>query len=82
MITTTDQVYDLINRVIREARDAGSDDIAKGLDDAMCLGSSGLEILGAIKNTILAHRNAIEQFLAPSEIDEIVRFVNRTFGTE
>jgi hypothetical protein len=82
MITNANQVYDLINRIIREARAAGSDDIAKRLDDAMCLGSSGLEILGAIKSTILAHRNAFERLLAPSEIDEIVRFVNRAFGTE
>ena len=32
MITTANQVYDLISRVIREARAAGRDDIARKLD--------------------------------------------------
>ncbi len=82
MITTANQVYDLISRVIREARAAGRDDIARKLDDAMRLGSSGLEILGAIRNVLLAEKQVVERFATESEIDEVVHFVNRTFGTE
>ena len=82
MITTTNQVYDIINRIIQESRIVGHEDIAKRLDDAMRLGSSGLEILGGIKKALLMSRNEIEKFTAKSEIDEIVHFVNRAFGIE
>ncbi len=82
MITTANQVYDLISRVIREARAAGRDDIARKLDDAMRLGSSGLEIVGAIRNVLLAEKQVVGRFATESEIDEVVHFVNRTFGTE
>ena len=82
MITTANQVYDLISRIIRETRAAGRDDIANELDAAMRLGSSGLEILGAIRKVLLAEKQVVPRFAAESEIDEIVHFVNRAFGAE
>ena len=48
----------------------------------MHLGSSGLEILGAIGNVLSGYKNTIEKFASESEIEEVVRFVNRAFGRD
>ena len=82
MTTTTTQVYTIVNRIIQDSRLVGHEEIAERLDAAMCRESSGLETLGAIKIALLADRSEAEKFATASEIDEIIHFVNRAYGTE
>jgi len=82
MITTANQVYQFTNLVIERSRVTGQNDIAQRLDDAMNLGSSALEILGAIRIVLTEEARRIEKIADRSEIQEVVHFVNRTFGTE
>ncbi len=82
MITTTDNVYEFVNVVIRQCHEQGFADIAQELDGAMHLGSSGLEILGAIRSVLLKESRTIGTLVEQSEIEEVVRFVNKAFGTE
>ena len=79
MVTTTIPVYDIINRIIQDSRNAGHEDIAKKLDSAMHLGSSGLEIIGAIKTVLETNRNEIEKFATKSEINGIIDFARRAY---
>ena len=76
MITTVNQVYDIVNRIIRESRAVGREDIAKKLEDAMRLGGLGLEIIG---DELRAIRSEVKKFAAKSEIEGIIRFVNHVY---
>lgn len=82
MITTTDKFYEFTELAIQKCRDHGYGDIAKQLDDAMHLGSSGLEILGAIKAVFVARRAELEIVLDKQTVDELVEYVNKAFGME
>lgn len=82
MITTTDSFYEFIELAIQKCRDHGYSDIAQQLDDAMHLGSSGLEILGAIKAVIVTRRAELEIVFDKYTLDELIRYVNEAFGME
>ena len=82
MIATTDNFYKFTELAIEKCRDHGYGDIAQQLDDAMHLGSSGLEILGAIKAVIVARRAELEIALDKHTLDELVQYVNKAFGME
>jgi hypothetical protein len=79
MVATLEQVYQFVDRAIEQARNHGRLDIAQRLDDALHLGSSSLEILGAIKIALSQEANAIDNWLDKSEREEVIRFVNRVF---
>ena len=79
-ITTVDDVYRFVDRLKLEANSHGAAALATQLDDALHLGSSGLEILGAIRQTLITNRTSIEQLLGPSgkeEADQVIAFVTR-----
>ena len=80
MITTIEQMYELVNRLSRSCRDVGSNDIAARLDDAMNLGSSGLEILGAIRNVLTEERARLHEVISKEEFQQAIAFVDRSFG--
>ena len=80
MITTTDRFYEFTEHVIQKCLDHGYGDIAQQLDDAMHLGSSGLEILGAIKAVIVARRAELDVIFDRYTLDELVQYVNKAFG--
>jgi hypothetical protein len=82
MITTTDKFYEFTELTIKKCRDKGYNDIAQQLDDAMHLGSSGLEILGAIKAVMVARRTELESVWDKQLLDELVHYVNKAFGME
>ncbi len=49
----------------------------------MNLGSSGLEILGALQQTVISYRGEIENLLGPArsqDIDDVIAFVDKAFG--
>ena len=82
MITSTQEVYAFVDMAIRQCRLHGLNDIEKQLDDALHLGSSGMEILGAIKAVFLTQGERLEKILDREKIGEIVIFVNKAFGLE
>ena len=80
MITNTDRFYEFTEQVIQKCLNHGYGDIAQQLDDAMHLGSSGLEILGAIKAVIVARRAELDVVFDKYTLDELVQYVNKAFG--
>jgi hypothetical protein len=82
MITTTDRVYEITQLAIEKCRNHGYGEVAQQLDDAMHLGSSGLEILGAIMAVFLARRAELEKVLEKHQVNEVVQYVNKAFGAE
>jgi hypothetical protein len=82
MITTTDKIYVFVELAIQRCREYGYDDIAQQLDDAMHLGSSGMEILGAIRTVFIAQTTRLEQVVEKAKVEEVVKYVNRAFGLE
>ena len=82
MITTTNEVYEFTELTMKKCREHGYDDIAQQFDDAMHLGSSGLEILGAIKAVLMSNAARMENVVDKAEAQEVVKYVNRVFGIE
>lgn len=82
-IKTAEDVYRFIERLKVESENAGRTELALQLDDAMHLGSSALEILGAIRQVLLNKQNAIEPLLGPPgkrEAEQVIAFVDKAFG--
>lgn len=82
-ITEANDVYQFVERLKVACRQQNAVRLFKELDDAMCLGSSGLEILGAIRQAILKERGEAERLLGEGgkeEIDRVAAFVDRAFG--
>ena len=82
-IKTADDVYRFVERLKAESERVGRPELVVQLDDAMHLGSSGLEILGAIRQVLLNNRNAIEALLgavAKTEAEQVINFVDKAFG--
>ena len=82
MITTTDEIYEFAELVQRRCREHGYDDVAQQIDDAIHLGSSGLETLGAIKAVFVTQAARIDKLVDRAKVQEVVKYVNRAFGTE
>ena len=82
MIAATDDVYEFVNVLIRQCREQGFAEIAQKLNDAMNLGSSAMEILGAIRIVLLEESGTIGTLVERTDIEEVIQFVNRTFGRE
>ena len=82
-ISTADDVYQFVARLKSESEKHGDRKLSAELDDALLLGSSGLVILGAIRQTIIANRSAIECLLGHSsseETNQVIAFIDLTFG--
>jgi hypothetical protein len=81
-MTSPTEVYAFVELAIRRCHEHGCDDIAQQLDDAMHLGSSGMEILGAIKVTFVAQFRRLEMIVEKTPIEDAIRYVNRSYGLE
>jgi hypothetical protein len=82
-ITTTDDVYRFIEQLKAEAERHEDTALVDGLDDALHLGSSGLEILGAIQKTLSDNLSKVEKLLGSDGLTRaklIVVFVDKAFG--
>ena len=82
MMTHAGEVYDLAARLIRRARAAGRDDVARRLDDALHAGSSAMEILGSIGAVLVDEAETLGAFAPPSQLQVAVRFVASVLGKE
>lgn len=80
MISTSQELYALVDFVIRQSRVRGLLDIAQQLEDALHLGSSGLGILGAIKSIFVAQNAELEKILEKEIIEAVVKFVTKAYG--
>lgn len=76
------EVYKFTSLVIQQCREHGYDDIAQQLDDALHLGSSGLEILGAIKATMIEHAAKLEKVMDKAKLTAAIEFVNKAYGID
>lgn len=81
MITSTKEVYEFVHVVVRKCREHGHNDIVQQLDDATHLGSSGLEILGAIKRVFVAEMARLEGIVDNAKMKDVVQYVNKMFGS-
>jgi hypothetical protein len=82
-INTSADIYQLVKQLQVESGKNGLPDLAAQLADALSLGSSGLEILGAIRKTFIENRSTIERMLGPTgkdQIDMAITFVDKAFG--
>jgi len=82
-IKTADDVYRFVERLKSECQKNGATALLAQLDDALHLGSSGLEILGAVRQTIIGNRAFIERLLGAAgkdEANQVVVFVDKAFG--
>ena len=82
MITTSDRVYEFTELAMQKCRVHAFGDIAQQLDDALHLGSSGLEILGAIRAVFVARRTELELVLDKHQVQDVIQYVNTVFGTK
>jgi gamma-glutamyltranspeptidase len=62
-IRTASDVYGFVAQLKSEAEKHGNIDFASELDDAVHLGSSGLEILGAVRKTLIENHGEVESLL-------------------
>ncbi len=82
MITTTNEIYEFVELAKNRCRQNGDLEIANQLDDAMQLGSSGLEILGAIKAVLVSQAITLEKLVDRASIQEVVKYVDQAYGIE
>jgi hypothetical protein len=84
-IDSIDDVYRFVEKLKSEAKKGGAEVLVKQLDDALLLGSSGLEILGGIRGVIIEHLQTIEQILGVAggaQLREIIPFVDKAYGRQ
>jgi hypothetical protein len=84
-ITTTNEVYAFVAQLKTEAEKRGDTDFASELDDALHLGSSGLEILGTIRKTLIGNQAEVESLLGSDgrqKAAQIIAFADKTYGRE
>ena len=82
-IKSADDVYRFIEDLKSKCQGARATKLSSQLDDALHLGSSGLEILGALRHTLIENRVLIEQLLGASgkeQLNQVIAFVDKTYG--
>jgi hypothetical protein len=82
-IKSTDDVYRFVDRLRQECLKGRAEGLSDELDAALHLGSSGLEILGAVRQVLVRNGDTIQRLLGPTgqtESKEIIAFVDRAFG--
>jgi hypothetical protein len=82
-ITTANEVYAFVVQLKTQAENHGDADLASKLDDALHLGSSGLEILGAIRKTLIENNSKVESLVGPAgwqKAAQVIAFVDKAFG--
>jgi len=82
-ITTANEVYAFVVQLKTQAEKHGDADLASRLDDALHLGSSGLEILGAIRKTLIENHSQVETLVGSDgwqKAAQVIAFVDKAFG--
>ena len=82
-ITTANDVYAFVAELKTQAENHGDADLVIKLDDAVHLGSSGLEILGAIRKTLIENHSQVETLVGSDgwrKAAQVIAFVDKAFG--
>jgi hypothetical protein len=82
-MNNTSDVYEFVEQLKSACQSARQTELLEKLNDALNLGSSGLEILGAIREIIIKNRKTIQSLLDSTkqvQIDEVISFVDRAYG--
>ena len=82
-INTTDDVYQFVKRLKDQCSTNSKNELFAQLDDAMRVGSSGLEIMGALQQVIVSNIALIQELLGPEGENEarlIIKFIDKAFG--
>ena len=82
-ITSANDIYAFVTQLKAEAEKRGDNDFAGEVDDVLHLGSSGLEILGAIRKTLIENRDRVESILGSDGLKkaaDVIVFVDKAFG--
>lgn len=83
MITSANDVYAFVAQLRTEAEKRGDTDFATNVDEALHLGSSGLEIMGAIRKILIENHAKLESFggsEARNKAAQVIAFVDKAFG--
>lgn len=79
---TLNRIYDFVERTIQEANKHGRADIAERLDEALQLGSSPLEILGAISIELRKEGTIIDSWFDRQERERVLCFIDQAYGRQ
>ena len=77
---TVEEIYACIESTITKCKDCGYDDLAERFDEALHLGSSGLEILGAIRNVLKDEKNKANELIGKGQVQQIIDFIESSYG--
>lgn len=80
---TAGDVYQFVEELKVASRKNGATELHRQLDDATRVGSSSLEMLGAIRQTVTKNRSEVERLLGPARlqaINQVLAFVDKAFG--
>ena len=80
MFTSVQDVYELTERVIRLCQEQGNQEVANQLDRALSLGSSPLEILGAIRTTFTQNTDVLARMIGQNTVINVVAYVDKAYG--
>ena len=78
-ISSLSDFYAIADVAIRECRHHGHHEIADQLGEAKALGSSGLEIVGAIGAVFGKHSNVLKNLLGGEPVENVRLFVQRCY---
>jgi hypothetical protein len=78
---TISEVYSFVDYLTRRCQETGRTDPVQKIDEAMHLGSSGLEILGAIRQILIDHSDEIGQIVEMPRLRNVVTYVAKAFGS-
>ncbi len=78
---TVEDIYTCIEITIIKCKDYGYSDLAGRFDDALHLGSSGMEILGAIRTILKEEKNRSNEIIGKKQVIKIIDFVESCYGT-
>ena len=80
MITRFEDFYAFVEKVIRNSKQLGNTRLADDLEDAMALGSSGLEIIGAIRRILENELVIVIAMTDKQQLQDAIEFVNKAYG--
>jgi len=82
MIKSASEVYAFVAQLKTEAEKHGDSDFVSELDDALHLGSSGLEIMGAIRKKLIQNHSKVKSLLGSDgwkKAERVIAFVDNAF---
>jgi hypothetical protein len=77
---SVDVIYSLIDQLILDSKRLGESSLADQLYIALHMGSSSLEVLGAVRQTLIENEKTATKFLKESEIKQTITYIDQLYG--